>query len=401
MKAYSTTWRRRKISAMAKPMKVLHVINTLRGGGAEMNVLRLVFHANRNLVEPHLAYCGSWPLESVIEGRGVPTLRLDETPRRVRSMATPRIIGRLLAYIHRHRIDVVHTHLFNAHAWGAVAARLAHVKVLEHVHDHRYTDRSVLVQRGLPETRQYDRAHYLARLSHHIVVLTNQNRDYVLERVRIQPSKVSVIPNGLAQRAPIPTAEERLRLRRSLGIPENAHVLLGVGRLADEKNFTVLIDAVGHLHAEIPSLFTMILGAGPERDFLQKQIDRAGLAAAVKLVGYQTDMQTYYDSADIFAQPSIFELQSLAMLEAMQAGLPVIVSQGVGCNDDLITHGESGFLVHPNRSELWAETIRTLVLQPELRARVGVVGQALVHHQCDIGHVCERFATLYGKLCNT
>ncbi|MGH8187957.1 MAG: glycosyltransferase, partial [Steroidobacteraceae bacterium] len=128
-------------------MKVLHVINTLRGGGAEMNVLRLALHADRERIEPHLAYCGSWPLEGDIEGRGVPMFRLDETPRRVRSLATPRIVARLLAYIRRHGIDVVHTHLFNAHAWGAVAARLAHVKVLEHVHDHRYTDRSVLVQR--------------------------------------------------------------------------------------------------------------------------------------------------------------------------------------------------------------------------------------------------------------
>jgi len=381
-------------------MKVLHVINTLRGGGAEMNVLRLVLHANRDLIEPHLAYCGSWPLESYIEGRGVPTLRLDETRRRVRSMATPWIIGRLIAYISRHDIEVVHTHLFNAHAWGAVAARLARVKVLEHVHDHRYTDRSVLVQRGLAQTRQYDRAHYLARLSHHIVVLTNQNREYVLERVRIRPSNVSVIPNGLAQRAPSPSAGQRLRLRGSLGIPENAHVLLGVGRLVGEKNFSVLISAVEQLRAEIPSLFLMILGAGPQRDLLQEQIDRAGLAAAVKLVGHQTDMQAYYDSADIFAHPSMLELQSLAMLEAMQAGLPVIVSQGVGCNDDLITHGESGFLLHPKRTALWAETIRALVRRPDLRARIGASGQALVHQQCDIGRVSKRFEALYDELCS-
>jgi glycosyltransferase involved in cell wall biosynthesis len=271
---------------------------------------------------------------------------------------------------------------------------------LEHVHDHRYTDRSVLVQRGLAETRQYDRAHYLARLSHHIVVLTNQNREYVLERVRIRPANVSVIPNGLAQRPPLPAAEQRARLRRSLGIPDAAHVLLGVGRLADEKNFTVLIAAVERLRSRIPTLFAMILGEGPERDSLQSQIDRAGLADAVRLVGHKADVQSYYDSADIFVQPSIFELQSLAMLEAMQSGLPVVVSQGVGCNDDLIAHAQSGFLVHPNRSGEWADTISTLVRDPQLRARVGAAGQALVHRHCNIRHVSRRFETLYEELCN-
>jgi L-malate glycosyltransferase len=382
------------------PMKVLHVINTLRGGGAEMNVLRLALYANRDRIEPHLAYCGSWPLEGDIAGHGVPMLRLHDTPRRVRSIASARIIARLLAYIRRHRIDVVHTHLFNAHAWGAVAARLAQVKVVEHVHDHRYTDRSVLVQRGLAETRQYDRAHYLARLSDHIVVLTNQNRDYVLERVRIPPGNVSVIPNGLAQRPPLPAAGQRARLRRSLGLPHDAHVLLAVGRLADEKNFKVLISAVEQLRSQISSLFVLILGEGPERESLQKQIDRARLTGVVRLVGHKADMQTYYDSADIFVQPSIFELQSLAMLEAMQSGLPVIVSQGVGCNDDLIAHGESGFLVHPNRVDDWAQAISTLVRHPQLRMRVGGAGQSLVRRECDISHVSRRFETLYEELCS-
>jgi glycosyltransferase involved in cell wall biosynthesis len=382
-------------------VKVLHVINTLRGGGAEMNVVRLAQYADRARVQSHLAYCETGPLEAAISECGLATFRMDETLPRVKSLATPRIIAGLLDYIRKHKIDVVHTHLFSAHAWGAIAARLARVKVLEHVHDHRYADWGLLVQRGLPKTRQYDRAPYLAKLSHRIVVLTNQNREHVLERVGICASKVLVIPNGLPPRGVLPNAQARAALRRPLNIPHDAIVLLGVGRLADEKNFAVFISAMELLHREVPGLRALILGEGPARASLQRQIDHSGLTGTCQLVGYRTDVQPYYDSADIFVQPSICELQSLAMLEAMQAGLPVVVSQGVGCNDELLTHADSGFLLHPNRPALWADCIRMLVRQPALRACVGEKGKALVNRQCDIRYVSRRFETLYEELCKT
>jgi glycosyltransferase involved in cell wall biosynthesis len=382
-------------------VKVLHVITTLRDGGAEMNVVRLAQYADRARVQSHLAYCGAWPVEAAINECGLATFRMDETMRRVKSLATPRIIARLLGYIRAHKIDVVHTHLFNAHAWGAIAARLARVKVLEHVHDHRYTDWGLLVQRGLPQTHQYDQAPYLAKLSHRIVVLTNQNREYVLERVGICASKVSVIPNGLPPRGALPNAQARAALRRQLNIPQDAIVLLGVGRLADEKNFAVFVSAMELLRGMVPGLRALILGEGPARASLQRQIDHSGLTDTCQLVGHRTDVQRYYDSADIFVQPSIVELQSLAMLEAMQAGLPVVVSQGVGCNDELLTQADSGFLLHPNRPALWADCISMLARQPSLRARVGEKGQALVNRQCDIRYVSRRFETLYEELCKT
>jgi glycosyltransferase involved in cell wall biosynthesis len=387
--------------ALSRPAskKVLHVINTLRGGGAEMNLIRLAQHTDRSRVEPHLAYCGHWPLETEVERCGVPILRLDENGRRVRSAATPRIIARLAAYILKNDIQLVHTHLFNAHAWAAPAARLVGVKVLEHVHDHRYTDRAMLMNLGLPDTRQYDQAPLLARLSHHIVVLTNHNRDQVMQRLGMVASRISVITNGLAHRGVAPASDERARLRLSLGIPADAFVLLGVGRLANEKNFKTLIAAAERVRAHVPALHVLILGQGPERDDLQARIDAVKLGGVVKLAGHHADVQAYYDCADVFVQPSYFELHSLAMLEAMQAGLPAIVSQGVGANDEMITHARTGFLVHPNDVAQWAQIITTLFEQPALRAAVGCQGRALVESNCDIRHVCARFESLYEELC--
>jgi L-malate glycosyltransferase len=381
-------------------MNVLHVINTLSGAGAQMNVVRLVTHANRARIEPHLAYCGRWPLETDLEGRDVPLLRLDENPRRVRSMATPRIIGQLVAYIRKHRIQLVHTHLFNAHVWGASAAWLVGVKVLEHVHDHRYSDRKVIEDFGLPRTHHYDQAPLFARLSDHIVVLTTQNRDHLMKRLGVDASKISVILNGLPQRAALPTSAERARLRASLDIPADAFVVLGVGRLAAEKNFKTLVAAAAQARARVPTLRVLILGQGPERDSLQRQIDTANLGSVVTLAGHRADMLAHYDCADVFLQPSYFELHSLAMLEAMQAGLPVVVSRGIGANDEMIEHAQTGFLVEPNDVEHWAEKIATLFEQPALRCAVGSRAKSFLDSSCDIQHVCDRFERLYEALCD-
>jgi glycosyltransferase involved in cell wall biosynthesis len=380
-------------------MNVLHVINTLSGAGAQVNVVRLVTHANRARVEPHLAYCGRWPLETELERCAIPVLRLDESPRRVRSMATPRIIAHLMTYIRTHRIQLVHTHLFNAHVWGASAARLVGVKVLEHVHDHRYTDRLALEKLGLPRTHHYDLASLLARLSDHIVVLTNQNRDHVMQRLHVDASKISVITNGLPQRGALPTSHERARLRLSLDIPADAFVVLGVGRLAAEKNFKTLVAAAAQVRARVPKLRVLILGQGPERGALQRQIDAANLGSMVRLAGHRADVLAHYDCADAFLQPSYFELHSLAMLEAMQAGLPVVVSRGIGANDDMIGHARTGFLIEPNDVAHWAEMIATLFEEPALRAAVGSQGKALLDSSCDIRHVCARFESLYETLC--
>jgi glycosyltransferase involved in cell wall biosynthesis len=380
-------------------VRVLHVINTLRAGGAEMNVIRLARHMDARKVEPHVAFCGRWPLERVLEGSGIPMLRLDSAPRRVRSLATPRIIARLMAYIRRHEIDLVHTHLFNAHAWGAVAARLCRTRLLEHVHDHRYTDRAALARLGFAVIQHYDRARYLARLSDHIVVLTRQNRDYVLEHVGIPLSRVSIIPNGLPQRTVRPGPSERSALRASLGIPAGVPMVLAVGRLASEKNFKILIAALERARAHVPTLHAFILGEGPDRSALERDIVARGLVDVIRLPGHVGNTAAYYDCADVFVQPSIFELQSLAMLEAMQAGLPAVVSAGVGCNDELITPRKTGLLIDPNRPADWADAIVSLLRDADSRELIGEAGRALVLRECDIREVARRFERLYAELC--
>ncbi len=376
-------------------IRVLHVINSLHLGGAENNVVRLAQHASGR-IETHVAYCDGGPAEAALRQTGAVPYRFSTAVHRVRSIASVALIARLARYIAKHRIDIVHTHLLNAHVWGALAARLTGVKVLEHVHDPRYCDLPFLFSRGLPLTRQFTHAHRFTRFSHHIVVLTSQNRTRLVNEIGIAPERVSVILNPLGPRNAV--AESRAEIRRRLGLPEQAVVLLCVGRLAAIKNFHVVLDIVRILRSDVPQVLAVFVGEGPERDELQRRCAMEGLATHVRLAGYHSDVEPFYKCADLFLQPSFCELQSLAMLEAMRAHLPVIVSEHTGINDEFIRHGDNGFLLDPTRPALWAQCIRALLADPTKRIATGAKAAATVEARCDPRSIALQFEVLYSEL---
>jgi glycosyltransferase involved in cell wall biosynthesis len=135
------------------------------------------------------------------------------------------------------------------------------------------------------------------------VVLTKQNRDFVLQHVGIC-IQVLVIPNGLAPRSALLNAQARTALRCQLNIPNAAFVVLAVGRLVDVKNLAVPISAVELLRGAIPGLLVMLLGDGPERASLQRQIDALALTDTCQLLGHRTNVQAYGPTASERSQCS-------------------------------------------------------------------------------------------------
>ncbi len=108
--------------------------------------------------------------------------------------------------------------------------------------------------------------------------------------------------------------------------PATSRTILAVGRLVPQKRHDVLIDAFAQLHDELPDWKLLIVGEGPLRAELERQIERLGLSHKVELVGHVDDPRPFYAAAGVFALPSEYEGTSNALLEAAAAGLPCIVS---------------------------------------------------------------------------
>lgn len=200
---------------------------------------------------------------------------------------------------------------------------------------------------------------------HHIIVPTEGMRRKLEEQYGLS-DQVSVIPTGIDLRPYAEVLGEEVRSRYGW---ENDMVLISVGRLAKEKNWTVLIDAVVQLLPDDPQLRLVILGEGPERDELEKRIRAAGAEERIQLIGRVPfdEVPNYLRAADIFGFASTKETQGLVTLEAMASGLPVVAVDATGTSD-VVVDGVHGILTPDDPVEL-ASALRRMLSDSDLRRR--------------------------------
>lgn len=177
---------------------------------------------------------------------------------------------------------------------------------------------------------------------------------------------ITVIPTGTQRRAFFERAEERTKL----GIPSDQTILLYVGRIAREKSLPTLLEAVAQVFREIPTARLWLVGDGPYRTECAEIVRRLGIGDRVRFVGFvpRDEVDRFYAASDLFVFSSITETQGLVVQEAMQYGLPAVVSIGGGAGASIVD-GMNGFLVKHD-SEALADSILKVLRDPILHARL-------------------------------
>lgn len=167
--------------------------------------------------------------------------------------------------------------------------------------------------------------------------------------------------------------------------PASPVEILCVGRLAPVKAQHILIGAVDMLVQESRDLLLHIVGGGPDRQVLEREVAQRGLQERVIFHGFtpQDKLETLYRQADLFALPSFAEGVPGVLMEAMAMAIPC-VSTWVAGIPELIRSGIDGFLVPPSDTEALAEAIRQLVTDPDLRLRIGQAGRQRVLEKFDL-----------------
>jgi glycosyltransferase involved in cell wall biosynthesis len=195
-------------------------------------------------------------------------------------------------------------------------------------------------------------------------------------------TKITILHNSVKPFV-APSAAEVRGARQALGIPDADAVILSVGRLSYEKGHADLIRAGAALKVMpgTPPFRIVIVGDGPEREPLLRLIARLGLEEQVTLAGFQRDTKPYYAMATLVAVPSHSEGSPNVVLEAMAAGLP-IVANNVGGVPEILKEGITGLMVPAQNPDWMAHGIRRLLIDPELRDRLGskARAQALSDH---------------------
>jgi len=204
-----------------------------------------------------------------------------------------------------------------------------------------------------------------------------------LTAVGFPRKKIHVIPNGVE----IP--------REPAGGDSRQVVFLG--RLAPEKNLTVLLDAWRTVIDGQPLARLVICGEGPERPRLEALVTEYGLEHSVNLTGFLEDPQGVLRESGVFVLPSASEGMSAALVEAMAAGL-ALCSTEVSGSRDIITHGENGFLVEPGNPGVLAECLLKLLKSDDLRRRFAMNARKFAESNLDAGIITDRHIRLYDSL---
>jgi glycosyltransferase involved in cell wall biosynthesis len=182
-----------------------------------------------------------------------------------------------------------------------------------------------------------------------------------------------VLSNGVDPRTYSPGPADE-GLRRAYGLPAGRPLILSVGRLSPEKRVDVLLDAVARLDGRLA-----IAGTGPALDGLRARAEALGVASRVRFLGYVPgrDLPGLYRLADVFAIASEAELQSLATMEAMACGLPVVAVDACALGE-LVRHGENGFLARPGDAAGLARHLELICAYPALRARMSAASSRII-----------------------
>ncbi|MFC1708728.1 glycosyltransferase family 4 protein [Candidatus Omnitrophota bacterium] len=373
-------------------IKVLHLIKTLNLGGAELNLFNLVQGIDRELCEIHVGYSFGGELEERFKNIGVKLFKFAEGSHKIKSFASFSIIWKIVIYILRNKIDIVHTHIFNAHIWGSIAAKITGAKIVEHVHDSRYLSPADF-QKSREFNKQYRYVKYLKKVSDMVIVLTKQNYDFILNNRLYDKAQVREIQNGI----PILNennmkADARKELMRNLGIKENSLIILTATRISPEKNMELIFSIAPMIKKECPNAVFIISGDGPL--FKEFQAKCKGPDDTIKMIGYYPRVDNLLRISHIFLLPSFLELHSLAILEAMSMKIPVVISN-VGCNGEFFQNWDNGVILDPLTNDGWAEALLKLLNDVKLRQSIGQKGYELCEQRFEIKNIAKKIERIY------
>jgi glycosyltransferase involved in cell wall biosynthesis len=375
----------------ARRIRVVTLIDILgTHGGAERLAFQIALRLNPERFESTL--CASrWPLPPELDG-GALQARQDLEDAGVTFFPLGRqrksdvwVWARLERYLRREQVDVVHTHKFGSNAWGTLIARVAGVPVVV-AHEHTWS------YEGEPLRRLLDRE-LVARGADRFIAVSREDQRRMSSVERIDPRRTLFIPNGVTASAP-PSGRD---VRAELGISRDAPVIGTVCVMRPQKAIHVLLRAVAELLPQQPALQVLIAGDGPERERLERLAGELGVAGAVRFLGARKDVPDLLRALDVAVSSSDFEGSPLAVMEYMDAALPVVATT-VGGVPDLIEPGIHGLLVQRRDHVGLSRAIDELLRDPSRRREMGQRGRERREREFTIDVLVGRLEDLYVEL---
>lgn len=227
-----------------------------------------------------------------------------------------------------------------------------------------------------------------------LICVSEKVRRYAIQREGVRPELMRVIENGIDSIGTVPIPpEDAQALRQALAIPTDARLLLVIGRLIPAKGHSTLLRALAALPPKHADVLCLIAGEGPLRSNLEKLAEELGIIQRMRFLGSRQDIPQLLALAQVYVQPSLSEGLSIAMLEAMSAGLAVVASE-VGAAGTVIEQERSGLLVPADNPQALADALVRVLESAALRDRLGKAAQQRVEDRYSSDRMCRSYEDL-------
>jgi len=287
-------------------------------------------------------------------------------------------------HVEASRPDILHTHLGYADLLGGLAARQLGIPAVSTLH--------VMEWAGPARDRVKSRLMALARrrCCERVIAVSDAARAVYLSEGWDRPERVVSIHNGIQDNA-APGAGGAIRAQ--LGLDTSDLVISMATVLRHGKGHGVAAAAVEELSVQFPHLRLVVLGDGPDRDAIARQL--APLGERVVMTGHRDDVLAVLDATDVLVHPTTIDALPTALMEAMAARVPVVATD-VGGVPELIEHGANGLLVRsPPTPRAFAEALRSLLADPGRRAAMGSRARERFENDYDADRWLDRLLPVY------
>jgi glycosyltransferase involved in cell wall biosynthesis len=294
----------------------------------------------------------------------------------------------LLATIRQHKVDVIAAHLYGSAIYASLAGLISGIPVISILHG----------QSDVSQSARFAnlKAAIVRRGSRRAVFVSENLRKDLAARLRLPASLCRVIPNGVDTNVFQPGRDTSIR--RELGLSDDTIIVGAVGNIRKPKAYDVLLNAAASVLGRSDRVHFVIAGEGSGAlyDELLQLRSRLGIERQVTFLGLRADVATVMRNIDIFALSSRTEGFSIACIEAMACGAPVVSTRCGG--PEQILNERCGILVPVDNAGELAEAIHRLVLDGELRRRLAAAGVQRAREEFSLGRMLSRYEELLIEL---
>lgn len=360
------------------PKTILYLSTSSGPGGAERVISNLSASLDPSRYRAVLCLFRPGWIQAHTESRGVRTYVIP-----THGMFDWRWMLRFRRLLKDEHVDVIHAHEFDANVQGTFVATLSGIPLVATVHGKNYF---------WEKFRRRLAYRWVSRRATMVAVSENL-KHFIVEKVGVDSRDVRVVYNGVDVLPPCDPADVD-QCRKELDLSAGNQIVGVVGNLYPVKGHQYLIAAIPAILAKCPKTTFVFAGRGQLEAELKAQAHQLGVDGHVRFLGLRQDIPRILALLDVFVLPSLSEGLSMAILEAMVAGKPVVATD-VGGNPELVEDGATGYLVPSQNSQALADRVIALLMEQGRSLQFGKAGQLHARGQFSLQTMVQNYQTLY------